>query len=192
MLDFDPDAIDDDIDDIELGLPRGRKIDTLRERVDQWPRGHRARATYLVVLGEHLEMAGEFDRARACFEEVLEDGDLVTPTVRVSLLNLELQLGNAEAADALLIELLALSRAGQLEPGSHAMVGESLEEFQRTTQAHRWFTIPLRDIDPDDLEDLDIGCVHGRYRVRRELGLPLDAYDAASEAIKEFQAAERS
>ena len=109
----------------------------------------------------------------------------------ISLLDLALVTGRTGDADAVAADLLDLSRAGALDAADHHMIGESLEEHDRPKQAHRWFTIVLRDEDPDDLDALHMGCLHGRFRVRRELGLPLDAYDRASEELNEIYAAAR-
>lgn len=59
------------------------------------------------------------------------------------------------------------------------MVGEP-------TQAHRAYTVGLKEFDPDidTPDDLDADlCLAGRYRVRRELGRGVDAFDRAFEDV---------
>ena len=53
---------------------------------------------------------------------------------------------------------------------------------------HRSYQHPLVALLDLDLDGLHIGCLHGRFRVRRELGLPLDSYDRASVEVKEMYA----
>lgn len=185
----DLDDILDDIDDIELS-GREDRADVLRERADRHPVGSEARCAYLTILGEHLQMQERYAEARAAFEEVLDSGHRTYHHPLVSLLDLALETGRTDEADALLARLLELSRRGDLDAGDHEMIGESLELHGRPEAAHRWFTIPLRDVDPDDLDALDIGCVHGRFRVRRVLDLPPDPYDRASLEIKAMRARE--
>ncbi|HXH78954.1 hypothetical protein [Nocardioides sp.] len=184
------DEILDDIEAIEFGRTKD-KVAVLQSRAQRHPVGSEARSSYLTVLGDHLQMTGRYDEARSAFEEVLESGHRSFLHPLASLLDLDLETGQLEAADRLLADLLALSRAGQLDAGDHHAIGESLEIHGRETTAQRWFTIPLRDVDPEDLDALDIGCLHGRFRVRRVLDLPLDAYDRASVEIKEIYALER-
>lgn len=177
----------DDIDDIELGGTKD-KIEVLQGRAQRHPVGSEARSSYLSILGDHLQMDGRFDEARSAFEEVLASGHRPYQHPLLALLDLDLETGRQAAADHTLADLLALSRAGQLDAHEHHTIGESLELHGRATLAQRWFNIPLRDVDPDDLDGLHIGCLHGRFRVRRELGLPLDGYDRASVELKKMYA----
>jgi tetratricopeptide (TPR) repeat protein len=185
----DLDDIFDDIDDIELS-DRVDRGDMLRAGADRHPVGSEARSAYLTILGEHLQMERRYAEARAALEEVLDSGHRPFNHPLVPLLDLDLETGRTDEADELLARLLELSRRGNLEANDHEMIGESLEMCGRARDAHRWFTIPLRDVDPDDLDDLDIGCLHGRFRVRRALGMPLDPYDRASLEIKAMRARE--
>lgn len=45
--------------------------------------------------------------------------------------------------------------------------------------------MPLREVDPGELESGDFLLLAGRYRVRRALGLPMDAFDEETDAIRE-------
>ena len=58
-------------------------------------------------------------------------------------------------------------------------VADALEEVGRLREAMRWFTIGLRDLDPQqDLPAFEEEyALMGRSRVRRALDLPPDHYD---------------
>ncbi len=63
--------------------------------------------------------------------------------------------------------------------GLQASIGDVLEASDRLKEAQRWYTIGLRDFDPEvDEPGFDQNlCLSGRYRVRRLLGLPADGFD---------------
>ena len=77
-------------------------------------------------------------------------------------------------------ELTFLRRRGSRLP-SEAIerVAECLEDKGRLKEAMRWFTLGLRDLDPqDDLPDHEEeSALIGRWRVRQALELPPDHYD---------------
>jgi tetratricopeptide (TPR) repeat protein len=193
MIDpWDEDEIFERLTEIDLsGFTAEEKIDAHRREADAAPPDSPAHASFSTALADHLQMGGRHDEARAVLTGILDHPARTAIHQRAALADLELEAGETQRAEELLRELLDLSRAGALEDSDHSFVGESLEEHARLREAHRWFTIPLRDLDPSDIETLDIGCVHGRYRVRRELGLPVDLYDKASEEIKAWAAQAR-
>ena len=180
----DPDTVDEIIDDLQDRLSGAPLHAALREQAAALEPGEAGRAEFLCVLGELLEQDGLVDDARVAFEEALADGGATVLHPLSCLLSVELGLGHEEAATALLTELSARVRAGTLNEETCELVGEALEEHERFREALRWFNIPLRDLDPADLEDLPIGAVHGRFRVRRMLDLPWDRFDDASDAIR--------
>ena len=60
------------------------------------------------------------------------------------------------------------------------MLPDDVDELKR---AHRWFTLPLAHLAPDEAFDWDEEmCLLGRARVRRDLGLERDRYDVAAAA----------
>jgi hypothetical protein len=68
-------------------------------------------------------------------------------------------------------------------------VAESLEEAGLLQQAQRWFTMELRDLDPE-LDEPDVDervALFGRARTRRALGQPMDAFDRLAEELREEQ-----
>ena len=108
---------------------------------------------------------------------------------RAGLLAVALARGDDARVDELLAELIALSRAERLVIGDYEWIAESLEDAGRLRAALRWFTIPLRDIQPGDLDLMPPLCLDGRWRVRRALDLPVDAYDEAHDVWHEVNAA---
>lgn len=193
-MDFDRgDPVLDALTEIDLdpSLTREAKIAALLARADEAPPGSEMRTVMRGAAADHLQVLGQFDEARALLQQIGPEDEpgAIHPAAR--LLDLELAAGNPDEVAELSRTLLAASRNGDLTEQDHHFVGESLEEHGRERDALRWFSIPLRMVDPDDLWALPIGCVHGRYRVRRVLGMPFDGYDRASEEIKEIVAQER-
>ena len=139
------------------------------------------------MQAEFLARDGQDDQARTVFSAALEDGGWTTLHPKIGLLELALKRDDATEADALAADLLQLYRDEQLTPDDCVSVGEALEKASRLKQAHRWFTMPLRELDPEELEDGDLLLLAGRYRVRRALGLPMDAFDEETDAIREAE-----
>lgn len=157
--------------DVRLGEYR-RLLAELPSRQD----GH---AEVLTVLADDLTSAGELDEAESLYQQAIDDGGRTVLDPRVGLLGVALERGDDARADELLALLLARSRADELVVGDYEWIGEALEEAGRPRAALRWFTIPLRDIQPGDLDRMPVIALNGRWRVRRALDLPVDAYDEA-------------
>ncbi|WP_140400086.1 hypothetical protein [Aeromicrobium sp. PE09-221] len=105
---------------------------------------------------------------------------------RGGLLKAELDLGNEEETDPLLEELKIDARRDALSLTDYEWIAESLELGGRLKEALRWFTIPLREVDPLDVDPAETVCLNGRYRVRRTLGMPMDAYDdVVADSVRE-------
>src|SRR3546814_16635133 len=51
----------------------------------------------------------------------------------------------------------------------------------RLEEALTWFNVGLTVAERESPGDLDIGCLNGRFRVRRALGMPLDRLDELCE-----------
>ena len=179
----------DDIEEIE-SAGGARMLETLRDRADALAPGQPGRAAYLNVLGEHLLIAGEHDAARHVFEEARADGGETMLHPETNLLWVDLVRGDEAAVESRLRDLLALARAGSLGAASCSHVGGLLAEHDRPRQALRWFTIPLRDLEPEEADGVDEACITGRARVRDRLGLPPDRWDEVAEEIRAAYAAE--
>lgn len=175
--------ISDEIDDIVFDMAPAQRIARLRERIAEFAPGEDGRAAFLCALAGELNMAGDLDGARTASLAAIDDGGPTTLDPRCGLLMNELHAGDQVRADEILGELLARVRAGLLGETECEWIAGSLEEADRLKDAHRWYTIPVRDIDPEDIDELPIHLLDGRYRVRRELGLPLDAYDEARDLL---------
>lgn len=141
--------------------------------------GEEGRAEVLSCLADELRAEGRLDEARTTYQEAVDDGGRTILDPHAGLLAVALADGDDARADELLTTLLARSRAGDLVVGDHEWIADSLEEAGRLRAALRWFTIPLRDIDPGDVDRMPPMCLDGRWRVRRALDLPVDAYDDA-------------
>lgn len=176
---MDLEDFDDELDSILLSGTPSERIDILRRRLEDFQPGEIGRATFLTSLAGELNLTGDYAGARETGLAAIEDGGPTDLDPRCGMLMNELQAGDDARADELLAELLLRVRAGVIGPIECEWIAGSLEEAGRLRQAMRWYTIPLLDIHPDDVEDFDVAALNGRYRVRRELGLPLDTYDNA-------------
>jgi len=142
--------------------------------------GEYGRETFLVAAGQHHQMQGDFDSARRCFEEADADGGESVTEPLANLHSLALAMRDEPSADLHLAELRRRAAQGLADAGTCVFVAETLESHHRLQEAARWFTLPLRDIDPDDVDELDPYCLQGRLRVRAELGLRPDRYDVVA------------
>ncbi|OUZ09459.1 hypothetical protein BHE97_10400 [Aeromicrobium sp. PE09-221] len=116
----------------------------------------------------------------------MHDGGPSELDPRGGLLKAELDLGNEEETDPLLEELKIDARRDALSLTDYEWIAESLELGGRLKEALRWFTIPLREVDPLDVDPAETVCLNGRYRVRRTLGMPMDAYDdVVADSVRE-------
>jgi tetratricopeptide (TPR) repeat protein len=173
------------LDAWEFDLSGQERIDTFGAHAATMEVGASGRAELLTMQAEFLAQDRQLDEARTAFAAALEDGGWTTLHPKVGLAVLALEQGDEAEADALLAELLTLYRDDQLDPDACAEVGEALEKAGRLKQAHRWFTMPLRELDAEELEEGDLSLLSGRYRVRRALGLPMDVFDEETDALRE-------
>lgn len=155
------------------------RISQYRRRLADFAPGELGRAEFLSYLGDDLKLIGEFDEARQAYDEAIADGGRTVLEPHAGLLAVALAARDEATVTALLGLLMTKSRADELVVGDYEWIAEALEEAGRLREALRWFTIPLRDLQPGELTKLPIVCLNGRWRVRRSLGLPLDAYDDA-------------
>ncbi|KAA1376038.1 hypothetical protein [Aeromicrobium fastidiosum] len=174
--------LEDFADEIEVicmtGTPSER-VEVLRRRLDDFTPGEIGRAEFLTALAGELNLVEDHDGARQASLAAIEDGGPTELDPRCGLLMNDLDAGEHERADEVLKDLLGRARTGALGSVECEWIAGSLEKAGRLRQALRWFTLPLLDVHPADVEDVDLPALHGRYRVRRELGLPLDMYDHA-------------
>lgn len=130
-------------------------------------------------FGEDHERALEFARA------AVTDGGPTTIDARVALVRALYSLGRDDEAADLVRDLLRSPARDDVTAGLHATLGEVLEMTDRPHDAHRAYTVGLKEFDPDEDEptvDEDM-CLAGRYRVRRRLGLGADAFDRCFEEL---------
>ncbi len=179
------DEILDEVEELATRMSTARLAQTLEERADALAPGVSGRAAWLCHAGERWEMADDLERAKACFEEAVRDGGEAYVDPRAQLVNVLLDLGETQRADELLVELRRDVAEGKAAPGPvYEFVGEALELHDRLEEALRWFSWGLTSAHREDPEEVDHGCLNGRFRVRRQLGLPHDRYDELCEEIR--------
>lgn len=181
---MDLDEAHDEAEDIEMAHTGHARIEAYRRRADELTLGEPGRAVFLGYLADHLKLMKSFDEARAVYDELAADGGRSAIDARAGRFDLELQVGDEDQAAVLQKELLAAARQDTLDIDMYLYIGEALEEAGRLREALRWFTMPIRDLDPHEIDQGEYFFVHGRYRVRRELGLAMDGYDEVSQAIR--------
>ena len=134
--------------------------------------------TYLLqVIADHHAMRGDVDEALGTLARAGASTDEERDVLQAMRITFLLQAGRAAEAEP---ELTLLRHRGpQLPSEAIERVADALEEKDRLKEAMRWFTLGLRDLDPqDDLPDPDEeSALIGRWRVRRALELPPDHYD---------------
>lgn len=144
--------------------------------------------TLLVQAGEAWTSAGEHERAVDAARRAVGTGDEVPPDTRCYLVDALLAAGRVDEADAV---------AGELRRtvGGDAFVltflAQSYEENGQTASAHRWYTMGLTSAERHgDPTGAVPSLLAGRFRVRRELELPLDEYDEeyADDVVDDLEA----
>lgn len=181
-MDFDEAC--DDIDRIIETPGVNDRIEQFRSRSEALAVGEDGRAEYLTSLAGELQLIGDLDGARVSYESAIADGGRTVLEPRCGLLGVEIEAGHEDRVAEMLKAFLVQARTGTLTVTECEWIADTLEDAERYREAHRWFTIPLRDIDPFEVDDLPRGPLQGRWRVRRELGLPHDAYDESAQLIK--------
>jgi tetratricopeptide (TPR) repeat protein len=176
---MDWDSLQVELDEIATKPEHDERLADYRRLLADLSPGDEGRAEILSCLADELRTDGALDEARTTYQDAIDDGGRTILDPRAGLLAVALTSGDDATADELLATLLTRSRAGDLVVGDHEWIADSLEAAGRLRAALRWFTIPLRDIDPGDVDRMPIMCLDGRWRVRRALDLPVDAYDDA-------------
>lgn len=171
------------LDGIEAETDRARRRDEHTRLLAALGPGEDGRAEVLSRMAEDLMTDDRRDEARETYQAAVDDGGRTILDPRTGLLDIALADGDDARVDELLAQLMVRSRADELVVGDYEWIAESLEDSGRLRAALRWFTIPLRDIQPGDIDLMPVVCLDGRWRVRRALDLPVDAYDEAYEVL---------
>lgn len=182
------DELGETIDEISVDPSRASRLAAYAELLDTFGPGQEGRAEVLMCRADDLLDDGRLDDAERAYREAVDDGGRTVLHPLVGLLVVALARQDDAAVDDLLAGLIALSRTDGLVLGDYEWIAESLEDAGRLRAALRWFTIPLRDIQPGDLDLMPPLCLDGRWRVRRALDLPVDAYDEAHDVWHEVNA----
>lgn len=178
-----------DAEALQEQLPQAALAPLFEERSRGIAPGAPGRAAWLTHAGEAWELCGDLLRARACYEEAARDGGETYLDPRAEMLDVLFELGETSRVDEVLAELRRDLKAGWEGRFVHELVGESLELHGRLEEAHRWFSAGLTRARRTGRENLDVGCLNGRYRVRRALDLPEDRYDVlARERLRDYAA----
>lgn len=178
---MDWEELGDTLEKIGLATDRPDRLGEYEQILAGLPAGTEGHAEVLTCMADELKWQGRLDEAEATYRAAIDDGGRTVLSPYTGLLNIAIERGADKDVDDLLARLLAKSRADELVIGDYEWIGESLEESGRLRAALRWFTIPLRDIQPGDIDRMPPGCLQGRFRVRRSLDLAIDAYDEAHE-----------
>ncbi|MET0928349.1 MAG: hypothetical protein ABWX74_02475 [Aeromicrobium sp.] len=178
---MDWEELGDRLDEIGLSTDRSDRLGEYQVLLAGLPAGAEGHAEVLTCMADELTWRGDLAQAEATYRAAIHDGGRTVLSPYTGLLNIALGRGDDAEVDEYLALLLTKSRADKLVVGDYEWIAESLEESGRLRAALRWFTIPLRDIQPGDVDLMPPGCLQGRYRVRRTLELPIDAYDESHE-----------
>jgi hypothetical protein len=158
---------------------------TVRKQIDSLAPGAPGRAQLLYSLGSQCLRLEDRDGALVWFERAAEEpGEVIIDPRRGTLQGL-LEDGRNEEADALERELRRSSAAGDYRGFFHEPIAVTLEMNGRQKAALRWFSIGVLALDPDDPTAEEIGCLNGRYRIRRSLDLPMDQLDLIADEVNE-------
>ncbi|MDN5894012.1 MAG: SEC-C domain-containing protein [Nocardioides sp.] len=173
----------DEIEHIDMTVPAEDRPAEVVRRADALEPGTVGRAEFLTCAADAYARIGAHERAEECARAAVTDGGPTTIDVRAWLVSILLLVGKHEEAIELADPLFRRLTEGNLPLDDADFVGEALEEAGHLDLAHRWFTVALRDVDPDAERtwgSSEIMLIHGRARVRRALNLPSDRFDAAS------------
>ena len=179
-----PDDVDELSNEIDLSASP-RKAEELEQVGAGLAEDEYGRATFYGMAAEHRLMDGDLDAAERDLRLGGEghEGELLLHPL-TTWLSWAQKSQRPEEVERILGELIALWRADKLTISSAHHVGELLEMADDLKRAHRWFTLPLAHLDPDEDFDWDEEmCLMGRARVRRDLGLQRDRYDVAAAEI---------
>ena len=180
-----------DFDDLETGSNGTNHQVERAELLERWATdteafelgGDLRRAVLLLAAAEHLEMAGEHDRALDLARRAGEASDAEPHEATGALVSILLARGERDAAVAATDGL----RASQTEAWwRYWDVAEAFELADELALAERWFVITLRAVERDP--EYDVGdrlvALTGRHRVRRDAGKPEDVLDLETNELR--------
>lgn len=182
---MDWDELGDTIADIVADPSRTSRLVRYEQLLATFSPGQEGRAEVLMCRADDLADGDRLDEAEVSYQAAVDDGGRTVLDPHVGLLVVALVRQDVARIEDLLSTLITMSRADRLVLGDYEWIAESLEDAGHLRTALRWFTIPLRDIQPGDLDLMPPLCLDGRFRVRRALDLPVDAYDEAHDVWHE-------
>jgi len=149
----------------------------------QSPPGGMSRAEAHMRAGEQWLLADEPAEAVSGFRRAVADGGPVLGDPRVPLARALFQLGRQAEAQALISRLKAV---GPADPRTCDLIAELLVERSDLAAALEWATAGVElclaaagQGDPADNDESELTLLlRLRYRIRNDLGLPEDRYDA--------------
>jgi tetratricopeptide (TPR) repeat protein len=172
----------DEVEELQKQLPGPEVAEILEQRACDLDRGSPGRAAYLCLAAKQWTLVERLESAQACLEEAVRDGGSADIDPRAELVGVLLARGDKPRVDELLTELRRDVPRDRARGEVHWFVGECLEEHGRLEEALRWFTSGVTRAELDgDIDDISL---IGRFRVRRELDLPLDTYDDMAESFR--------
>lgn len=140
-----------------------------------------SRAEVLVRAGEQWQMAGHAGAAAELYRRAVDDGGKVSGDARSYLADALFELGRDDEARSLIGRLRADQPA---DPVVYHCVAETLEARRDLQGAHDWATAGVALVLSGEEKPhfaLDL-LLRARFRVRRDLGLAEDDYDAMLDA----------
>ena len=191
----------EDVEDLIEGWELDPAIDPMPRLVallETMKPGDPGRCHVLTTASDHAFMRGDVEQALVHLDEADEQalvhldeaeedpGDELD-YVRAMRISHLLVSGRLDEAEPLLAELRKQNE--KLSATARSRVAEALEEAGLLQQAQRWFTMELRDLDPE-LDEPDVDerlALFGRARTRRALGQPMDAFDRLAEELRAEQ-----
>lgn len=170
------DDVHDLIDSWELD-PRVETLVPAAELLATMVPGDPGRIDLLQVIADHQAMRGDVDAALATLDRADDASEQEADVLLAMRLTFLIEAGRGDEAQPQLDQLRR--RGPRLPWEAIERVADSLETVGRLREAMRWFTLGLRDLDPQhDLPDPDEEhALIGRWRVRQALELPPDHYD---------------
>ncbi len=170
-----------EVEDLGSVMPRQALAELLERRGHDLDPGTPGRAAWLCHAAESWELANQPRRARSCYEEAIHDGGPTWIDPRATLIGVLLDLDEDAQADGLAAAIRRDLAQGPPQGPVFEYVGESLETHERPEDALRWYDAGLGYATRNDPGRVELGCLNGRYRIRRHLGLPHDRWDVICE-----------
>ena len=173
---MDDDELFDLLTSIEEDVPIQDKPGRFEREASELDPGVFGRASLLVAAGEHWQMRGEYDEARRCFQQAVEDGGESRSDPIANLLSVALDEGDESAVQGYDSELRQLARHDDVSSTTCHLVAEAYEQHGHLRLALRWCNIPFTHDEPED-DAFDHLLLMARRRVRAALGLAPDQLD---------------